>query len=267
MWYQSGPQLIRMMETRTVFHEIKVYLHMNCKSVPFVWLPMNKHGCLIDIKKPIKYIRITPSHNEIKEEEIRIYNPTESSIAFKVDSTRKHLLIPMPKYGIINPKSEFYLKIQFLKLRTSNFDYKHDYLSVYMIVAPKEKTWKKPTELWKNDSILTEPMITYVIEVGYNKQIEGKLSDAESGSDNSERLESGQTMEKAVKNQTESETFPSTNSTTYYSALNGFESGSSIYYTAKNEDYSESKEDTASVGKNGMQNESGRKIEEQCCEK
>ncbi|KRX52743.1 hypothetical protein T09_15419 [Trichinella sp. T9] len=230
----------------------------------------SKHGCLIEIKKPIKFIRITPSHNEISEEEIRIYNPTESSIAFKVDSTRKHLLIPMPKYGIINPKSEFYLKIQFLKLRTSNFDYKNDYLSVYMIVAPKEKTWKKPTELWKNDSILTEPMITYVIEVGYNKQIEGKLSDAESGSDNSERLESGQIMEKAVKNQTgsSSEAFPSTNSTTYYSALNGFESSSSsIYYTAENGDYSESKEDTAMVGKNGMQNESGRKIEEQCCEK
>ncbi|KRZ02602.1 hypothetical protein T11_12480 [Trichinella zimbabwensis] len=224
------------------------------------------NGCLTKVREPMKFIRITPSYKKNKDEEIRIFNSTESNVAFKVDSTRKNILITMPKYGIIKAKSAFYLKIRLLKLRTSNFDCKNDYISVHMIVAPKEKKWKKPAELWTNDSVLKEPMISYVIEVGYNKEIEGKCNE-ETSKNNSQRLESGEATEKAVKKDKESETFQSTSSTTYYSAMSGFESGSSIYYTAKTGENSESSEDTASVGINGKQDEQEKSTEDQCCER
>ncbi|KRY81734.1 hypothetical protein T4D_2519 [Trichinella pseudospiralis] len=221
--------------------------------------------CLTKIRGPTKFIRMTPSYETDKVEEVRIFNSSESNVAFKVDCSRHRLLVTMPQYGIIQPKSAFHLKIRLLKLKASNFDCKNDYVSIHMIVAPKEKTWKKPADLWASDSVLTQPMITYVIEVGYNKEIEGKWN--ESSNNNSQRLESGETTEEAVKKDTESETFQSTTSTTYYSALSGSESDSSIYYTARSGDSSDSSEDTASVEENGKQDEREKNAKEQCCKK
>uniref|UniRef100_A0A5S6QPZ8 Major sperm protein n=1 Tax=Trichuris muris TaxID=70415 RepID=A0A5S6QPZ8_TRIMR len=114
--------------------------------------------------------KFIPSYNEDRTDRLRMTNPTDSLITFKIKSTRLKQLGSKPSYGILKAKRGMYITVKFYKL-TGEFDCNPDHLTIYLAVLPKDKESMKPSQFWKT----SPPAVTrrVVINVEYDSAIEG----------------------------------------------------------------------------------------------
>ncbi|KHJ40912.1 MSP domain protein [Trichuris suis] len=111
--------------------------------------PMDENYLLEQVKLDTTNFKIKPSMKEDKLEKVRITNLTNSSVAFKVKSTRPKQLSAKPAYGIIKATRGTYLKVKFKKLPDPNFGVTKDRLTILVAIVPEGKTYNKPSEVWK----------------------------------------------------------------------------------------------------------------------
>ncbi|KFD58194.1 hypothetical protein M514_00957, partial [Trichuris suis] len=117
-----------------------------------------------------KKLRFRPSYNVDRKEFIRLTNPTDRMIGFKVKTTRLQQLYTNPPYGALKPKRGIYVRVGFRKL-LGDFDLKPDRLTVCLCIVPYSKENMKPSTFWKTCTPSTVRHFT--IEVEYDPAIEG----------------------------------------------------------------------------------------------
>ncbi|CDW55111.1 Motile Sperm domain containing protein [Trichuris trichiura] len=110
--------------------------------------PQDENYVLQQIAIDNSKIYIIPSDKEEKSDKVRITNPTNSSVAFKVKSTRPKQLVIAPPSGVIKPQSGLTLKVKFHKLSEANFAATKDRLTIVIAVV-QEKSFVTTSTFWK----------------------------------------------------------------------------------------------------------------------
>ncbi|KFD49888.1 hypothetical protein M513_09217 [Trichuris suis] len=124
------------------------------------------------VKLDTTNFKIKPSMKEDKLEKVRITNLTNSSVAFKVKSTRPKQLSAKPAYGIIKATRGTYLKVKFKKLPDPNFGVTKDRLTILVAIVPEGKTYNKPSEVWKGADGPPKNQRRIPIAIEYDTQVE-----------------------------------------------------------------------------------------------
>uniref|UniRef100_A0A5S6PZB1 Major sperm protein n=1 Tax=Trichuris muris TaxID=70415 RepID=A0A5S6PZB1_TRIMR len=130
--------------------------------------PQDENYVLKQISIDNDRFNITPSNKEEKSEKVRITNPTNSSVAFKVKSTRPHLLVAAPAFGVIKPQSGMTLKVKFHKLTDNNFAATKDRLTIVIAVV-NEKTYVTTPTFWKGPNGPPKIQKRLPIAISYSK--------------------------------------------------------------------------------------------------
>ncbi|VDP22932.1 unnamed protein product [Soboliphyme baturini] len=108
-----------------------------------------------------------------KIEKIRLINPSEKTIGFKIKTTRPSYLTTNPAFGVLESHRALYVQAKFRALTDGAKPPKKDRLSFLFAVVPKNLKLNKPSELWKRTDEFPKIIRRITVEISYSQPESG----------------------------------------------------------------------------------------------